>query len=45
MVEDNLQLYKELLKGDKQLTKSCRFVEEEWPGYHKLDEESQGYYK
>lgn len=35
--QDNLHLYKELLQGDEQITKVCRFVEKEWPGYHKLD--------
>lgn len=42
---NNLEYYKEMLKKDDQLVKICGFIENKWPGYHKLDSFCQGFYK
>lgn len=43
--EDNFIFYKECLERDETLSRICGFIENNWPGYHKLDKECQEFYR
>lgn len=43
--EDNLTYYREVFAKDALLMKICSFIQDKWPGYHKLDSLSQEFYK
>lgn len=45
MAEDNYTFLKECMAKDDLLTKICKFVQDKWPGYHKLCREAQEFYK